>query len=84
MANPFPEAISMPEISENALTMSIQAIHRLAEQYSAERDATQGPDQADYDEIIEAYEIAAMELREVYERARSAGADLPAYASLVR
>lgn len=74
----------MPEISENALMMSIQAIHRLNEQYSADRDAESGPDQADYDEIIEAYELAAMELRDVYEQARSAGADLPDYASLVR
>lgn len=74
----------MPEISENALMMSIQAIHRIAEQNSAERDAAAGPEQADYDEIIEAYEIAAMELREVYEKAHAEGADLPPYASLVR
>lgn len=74
----------MPEITENALTMAIQAIHTVSEQYSADRDASHGPDQADYDEIIEAYEIAAMELREVYEQARNAGADLVPYATLVR
>ena len=74
----------MPEISENALMMSVQAIQRIAAHYSAERDATPEPEQADYDEIIEAYEIAAMELKQVYEKARTEGADLPPYASLVR
>jgi hypothetical protein len=84
MADELSEVTSMPEISENALTMAIRAIHRVTEQYSAGRDATEGPDQADYDEIIEAYEIAAMELRELYEQARNAGADLPPYTNLVR
>jgi hypothetical protein len=74
----------MPEISENALMMSIQAIHRIAEHYGAERNAVSGPEQADYDEIIETYEVAAMELRQVYEKARTQGADLPPYADLVR
>lgn len=73
----------MPEISENALMMSIQAIHQLAEQYSAERDAATGSEQADYDEVIETYEIVAMELRAAYEEARSKGSDLPPYASLL-
>jgi len=73
----------MPEISENALMISIQAIHQIAEQNSNERNAATGPEQTDYDEIIEAYEIVAMELREVYEKARAEGADLPPYASLV-
>ncbi|MCB1908171.1 MAG: hypothetical protein KDH15_12425 [Rhodocyclaceae bacterium] len=73
----------MPDISENALMMSIQAIHQLAEQYGAERDAASGSEQADYDEIIESYEIVAMELKAVYEKARSEGADLPPYASLL-
>lgn len=74
----------MPEISENALMMAIQAIHQISQKYSLEREATPGPEQADYDEIIEAYEIAAMELREVYKKARGEGADLPPYVSLVR
>lgn len=74
----------MPEISENALMMSIQAIHQLTEQCCAERDAITGPEQADHDEIIEAYEIVAMELREVYEKARAQGEDLPPYTELVR
>lgn len=73
----------MPEISENALMMSIQAIHKISEQYSAERDTITGPEQADYDEIIEAYEITAMELKKVYEMSRAEGADLPPYASLI-
>lgn len=59
----------MPEISENALMMAIQAIHQISEQYSVKRNEATGPEQADYDEIIEAFEIAAMELREVYEKA---------------
>jgi hypothetical protein len=74
----------MPAISENALMMAIQAIHQLSRQVSRERDETEGPERADYDEILEAYEIAAMELREVFEKARSEGVDLPTYASLVR
>lgn len=73
----------MPEISENALMMSIQAIHQIAEQNSSERNAVTGQEQADYDEIIEAYEIVAMELRKVYEKARAEGSDLPPYSSLV-
>lgn len=73
----------MPEISENALLMSIQAIHQIAEQNSSERNAATGQEQADYDEIIEAYEIVAMELREVYEKTRAEGNDLPPYSSLV-
>lgn len=63
--------------------MSIQAIQQIAKHYIAERDTATGPEQADFDEIIEAYEIAAMELREVYEKLRSEGADLPLYSSLV-
>lgn len=73
----------MPEISENALMMSIQAVHQLADQTSVARDAATGSEQADYDEIIEAYEITAMELRDAYEKLLAQGADLPPYASLV-
>jgi hypothetical protein len=73
----------MPEISENALMMSIQAIHQLADQTSVARDTATGSEQADYDEIIEAYEITAMELREAYEKLLAQGVDLPPYASLV-
>lgn len=69
----------MPKISENTLMISIQAIHQIAEQTSAERETASGPEQADYDEIIEAYEIAAMELRKTYEEACAEGADLPPY-----
>lgn len=72
----------MPDISENALMMSIQAIQQIIVQNSVDRDAATGPEQADYDEVIEAYEIAAMELRVVYEKTREEGADLPPYASL--
>ncbi|WP_293374176.1 hypothetical protein [Nevskia sp.] len=73
----------MPEISDNALMMSIQAVHQIAAQNSAERDAATGSEQADYDEIIEAYEIAAMELRHVYEKACLQNANLPPYGSLL-
>lgn len=72
----------MPEISENALMMAIQAIHQVAAQNAAARAAVSGPEQADYDEVIEAYEIAAIELRGVYERACVQGSDLPPYATL--
>lgn len=72
----------MPDISENALMMSIQAIQQIIVQHSVDQDAASGPEQADYDEIIEAYEIAAMELRVVYEKTREEGADLPPYDSL--
>lgn len=74
----------MPEISESALMMTIQAIHQLAEQYERQRELVSGSGQADLDEIIEAYEIVAMELRDVYEHALAEGADLPSYDSLVR
>lgn len=67
----------MPNISENALMMSIQAIHQIAEQTSAERDAASEPERADYDEIIEAYELASMELRRAYEEACAGDAGLP-------
>ncbi len=73
----------MPEISASALMMSIQAIHQLAGQTSIARDAATGSEQADYDEIIEAYEITAMELRGAYEKLLAQGADLPPYADLV-
>jgi len=73
----------MPQISENALMMSIQAIHQLSEQASTARESATGSEQADFDELIEAYEIAAMELREAYKAALAEGADLPAYESLV-
>jgi hypothetical protein len=74
----------MPEISENALMMSIQAICHVTAEHSDKRNASAGPEQADYDAIIEAYEIVAIELREVYEKTRAEDADLPAYSSLVR
>ena len=69
----------MPEISENALMMAIQAIQQVIEQCSAERDKATGSVQADYDHIIEAYEIAAMELQEVHARACAQGVDLPPF-----
>lgn len=72
----------MLEISENALLMSIQAIHQIIERHTTERNARTGPEQARYDEIIEAYEIAAMELRKTYEGAIAQGADLPPYADV--
>ena len=74
----------MPEISESALMMSIQSIHQIIAQNSVERNAAIGAEQADYDEIIEAYTITAIELRAVYEQLCAAGADLPPYVSLVR
>lgn len=74
----------MPEISENALMMSIQAVHLTIEQSSAARDAINGPEQADYDEIIEAYEITAMELKTVYEKLLAHDSGLPPYSDLVR
>jgi hypothetical protein len=73
----------MPKISENALLMSVQAIHQLMEQVGVARDATAGAEQADYDEMIEAYEITAMELRKAYEAAIAEGSDLPPYESLL-
>ncbi len=73
----------MPEISENALMMSIQALHRIIVAYSDQRDAAAIEDQVDFDEIIEAYEISAMELREVYNRIRNEESDLPPYADLI-
>lgn len=73
----------MPEISENALMMSIQAIHQIIVAYSDQRDAAAPEDQADFDEIIESYEISAMELREVYNRIQSEESDLPPYADLI-
>jgi hypothetical protein len=73
----------MPEISEKALMMSIQAIHQVTGQCSAEREVAVGSAQADYDEIIEACEIVAMELRTAYAQACAQDANLPPYASLV-
>jgi hypothetical protein len=67
------------QISENALVMSIQAIHQLLEQARLARDAASGSEQADFDEVIEANEIAAMELREANKAALAEGADLPPY-----
>lgn len=72
----------MCKVSENALMMSIQAIHQITKRLSAERDATVGAEQANYDEMIEAYEIVAMELKTVYEKTYAEGTDLPHYASL--
>jgi len=71
------------QISENALKMSIQAIHQLSNQACLARDAASGSEQADFDEVIEAYEIAAMELREAYKAALAEGADLPPYDDLI-
>ena len=73
----------MPQVSENALMMSIQAIHQIAAQTSIAREAATGSEQADYDEIIEAYEITAMELRHTYEEMLAHGSDLPPYDTLV-
>ena len=73
----------MLEISENALMMSVQAIHFATRHLGAEREAAAGPLQAGYDEIIEAYGIVAAELRQAYAQARARGCDLPSYAALV-
>ncbi len=70
-------------ISENALMMSIQAIHHLLSGLTQERDETSDASQADYDEMIEAYTIAAMELREVYEKERLEDSVLPSYDDLI-
>ena len=73
----------MLEISENALMMSVQAIHFATRQLGIDRESAVGPEQADYDEIIEAYELAAAELRDVYAQARLQGNDLPSYSDLL-
>ena len=73
----------MQEISENALMMSVQAVQYAIQHLSAERDAVSGSEQADYDQIIESYEIVAAELRGVYQTAHAQGLDLPAYQDLV-
>ncbi|MGN2248111.1 hypothetical protein ACFWZ3_15630 [Frateuria sp. GZRR35] len=73
----------MLEISESALMMSVQAIRFATRQLGIDRASAVGPDQADYDEIIEAYELAAAELRDVYEQARLQGSGLPAYSDLM-
>ncbi len=73
----------MLEISENALMMSVQAVHYAIQHLSSEREAASGSEQADYDEIIESYEIVAAELRGVYQTAHAQGFDLPAYQDLV-
>jgi len=71
------------EISENALMMSLQAIRFATRQLGVDREAATGAEQAGYDEIIEAYEIAGSELRAVYEQARLRSHDLPSFADLV-
>jgi hypothetical protein len=73
----------MPQISENALVMSIQALHQLDEQLCAVRKAATGSARADCDEMIEAFKIAAMELRKVHAKAQARGVAIPSYDSLV-
>lgn len=73
----------MQEISENALMMSVQSVQYAIQHLSAERDAVSGSEQADYDQLIESYEIVAAELRGVYQTAHAQGLDLPTYQDLV-
>lgn len=71
------------EISENALMMSVQAVHYAIQKLGAERELLSGPEQASYDDIIESYQIVAAELHAVYEKARRQGYDLPVFAQIV-
>lgn len=73
----------MLQISENALMMSVQAVHFAIKHLRAERDAMSGSRQTDHDVIIESYEIVAAELRAVYQAAHAQGFDLPAYQDLL-
>jgi predicted component of type VI protein secretion system len=73
----------MAEISDTTLMLSIQAVGRAIRDLEQNRRAVDGPESADLDEMIETYEIAAMELRRAYEAARTASGNLPPYGSLL-
>lgn len=73
----------MPNVSENALVVAIQAIDSLRRRYKAEVDADGEDADPDLQEILLSYENTAMELKRAYREAERGSAHLPAYDDLI-
>ena len=77
----------MPNIDGNTLILCVQAIAAEIRDRKTARDSPPGPEQADIDELLLAYSLAASDLKEAYLKelteARAKGAHLPEYEELV-
>ena len=77
----------MPNIDGETLTLCVQAIAAEIRDLRIARDSTPGPEQADIDELLLAYSLAATDLKEAYLKelaeARAKGAHMPDYEELV-
>lgn len=61
----------MPSITVQTLTLCIQAVAAEICQLKIDRDSAEGHAQADYDELLLAYSLAAMDLKKAYLKQRS-------------
>ena len=77
----------MPNINGETLTLCVQAIAAEIRDLEIARDSMPGPEQADIDELLLAYSLAASDLKEAYLKelteARAKGAHMPDYEELV-
>ena len=78
----------MPNIDGKTLILCVQAIAaEIRDLMKIARDSPPGPEQADVDELLLAYSLAASDLKEAYLKelteARAKGAHLPEYEELV-
>jgi hypothetical protein len=73
----------MPELNERTLVMAIQGVDAEMRRIGEQIETTEGPEQADLEELLLAYSLAAGELKEAYLHALEPGSNLPAYSELV-
>ncbi len=77
----------MPNIDGKTLILCVQAITAEIRDLKIARDSAPSPEQADIDELLLAYSLAASDLKEAYLKelteARAKGAHLPEYEELV-
>ena len=77
----------MPIIDGKTLILCVQAIAAEIRDLKTARDSPPGTQQADIDELLLAYSLAASDLKEAYLRelteARARGAHMPDYEELV-
>ena len=74
----------MADVSGATLMVAIQALDTVRRDTVAARHDMDDHDQADLDELLVSYDLAARELHRAYELARSAAPNLPPYEHLIR
>lgn len=74
----------MPDVSGATLLVAIQALDTVRRETVQAREDMDDNDQADLDELLVSYDLAARELHRAYDLARATAPNLPPYEHLIR